>query len=47
MFTPIATYSPATVDTRFMIAGSAVRCWERGRLHADAGTVTLAGRSLR
>ena len=47
MFTPIATYSPAAVDTRFMRAVSVALRWEQGRLHVDTGTITLAGRSLR
>lgn len=47
MFTPIATYSPTAVDARFMSAASVAICWERGQLHADTGTITLARRSLR
>jgi len=49
MFTSIKTYSPAVVDTRFMLAVDCVRPWGQDRLHADAGTdiITLAGRSLR
>ena len=44
MFTPIDTYSLAAADTRFMLCASAVRPWDRGRLHTG---ITLAGRSLR
>jgi hypothetical protein len=49
MFTSIKTYSPAVIDTRFMLAVADVRPWGRDRLHADAGTdiITLARRSLR
>jgi len=47
MFTPIATYTPIAVDTRLMFAASVAFCWGQDRLHADAGTITLAGRSLR
>jgi hypothetical protein len=47
MFTPISTYSPAEVDTRFVRAASAALRWGQGRLHTDMGTITLAGRLLR
>jgi hypothetical protein len=49
MFTSIKTYSPAVIDTRFMLAVAGARPWGQDRPHADAGTdiITLAGRSLR
>lgn len=47
MFTPIATYSPAAVDTQFTRAASAALCWGQGRFHTDMGTITLAGRLQR
>jgi hypothetical protein len=48
MFTSTQTYSPAAdIGTRFMLAVACVRGWDQGRFHADAGIITLAGRSLR
>jgi hypothetical protein len=47
MFTSTQTYSPAVIDTRFMLAATCVRPWDLGRLHADADIIALAGRSLR